>query len=60
MNISTMITLEAETGHRKTLDEFCDTLQKQIAVISTRLNAIYFSHSTYQQQGSKDGFQFEV
>jgi len=52
--------VDEKTKHRKRLDDFCDLLQKQIYVISTRLTANYFSHSTYQQQGSKDGFQFEV
>jgi len=60
MDINTLTTTEEDTNYRKTLDDFCDKLQQQIAVISTRLNAIYFSHSTYQQQGSKEGFQFEV
>jgi len=60
MDINTLTTTTGNTNYRKTLDDFCDKLQQQIAVISTRLNAIYFSHSTYQQQGSKEGFQFEV
>jgi uncharacterized alpha-E superfamily protein len=60
MNVGQLISVEPGTRKRKTLDEFCDTLQKQIYFLSTRLTANYFSHSTYQQQGSKDGFQFEV
>jgi hypothetical protein len=60
MNIDALIEVEKETNHRKAFDEFCTTLQKQILNLSAKLSANYFSHSTYQQQGSKDGFQFEV
>lgn len=60
MNIPTLGETESDSMYRKNLDEFCEMLQKQMAVISTRLSAAYFSHSTYQTQGSKDGFQFEV
>jgi uncharacterized circularly permuted ATP-grasp superfamily protein/uncharacterized alpha-E superfamily protein len=60
MNISTLRETEGDSTYRKNLDEFCETLQKQMAVISTKLSAAYFSHSTYQTQGSNKGFQFEV
>nr|HPH46246.1 alpha-E domain-containing protein [Chryseolinea sp.] len=60
MNIDALIQLDGETKHRKAFDEFCEQLQKQIMNLSAKLSANYFSHSTYQQQGSKDGFQFEV
>ncbi len=60
MNIEELATADEKTGHREALDEFCDVLQKQISVISTKLNSNYFSHTTYQPQSSKDGFQFEV
>ena len=60
MDVNKLIGVDEKTGHRKNLDEFCETLQKQVLVLSTKLSAAYFSHSTYQQQGSKDGFQFEV
>jgi len=49
-----------ETGRRVALDDFCVTLQNQISNLSLKLNAKYFSHSTYQPQGSKEWFQFEV
>lgn len=58
MNIESLAKAD-DTGYRKALDEFCDTLQKQILVISTKLSSTYFSHTTYQPQG-KEGFQFEV
>ncbi len=60
MNIDTLIVVEGKTKHRKGFDEFCEQLQKQILFLSAKLSANYFSHSTYQQQGSKNGFQFEV
>jgi len=60
MNIEIIIEVDEETKHRTLFDEFCSSLQKQIWTLSARLSANYFSHSTYQQQGSKDGFQFEV
>jgi uncharacterized alpha-E superfamily protein len=60
MNMEKLIEVDENTRHRKGLDEFCDTLQKQIYLLSSKLSANYFSHSTYQQQGNKDGFQFEV
>ncbi len=60
MNIDALIEVDKETNYRKAFDEFCTTLQKQILNLSAKLSANYFSHSTYQQQGSKDGFQFEV
>jgi len=60
MNIDALIVVDEETKHRKAFDEFCEQLQKQMLFLSSKLSANYFSHSTYQQQGSKDGFQFEV
>ena len=59
MDIQALIKIDKETNYRKALDEFCSTLQKQMAQVYTKLSATYFSHSTYQQQG-KEGFQFEV
>ncbi|HPW63858.1 MAG TPA: nuclear transport factor 2 family protein [Cyclobacteriaceae bacterium] len=58
--VETLKETDGDTNHRKNLDEFCEMLQKNMAIISTKLSAAYFSHSTYQTQGSKDGFQFEV
>ena len=60
MNIETLMKTNEETGYRKAFDEFCDELQKQISVIATKLSSTYFSHTTYQSQSTKDGFQFEV
>jgi len=60
MNIAELTVVDPTTNHRKAFDDFCSHLQKQIQNISYKLGATYFSHSTYQQQCSKDGFQFEV
>jgi uncharacterized alpha-E superfamily protein len=60
MDITELVKVDGETKHRKGFEEFCEKMQNQIYFISTRLSANYFSHSTYQQQGTKDGFQFEV
>jgi len=60
MNIEKLIKTEGDTKQRKALDEFCDTLQNQMYALSAKLTANYFSHSTYQSQGNKEGFQFEV
>jgi uncharacterized circularly permuted ATP-grasp superfamily protein/uncharacterized alpha-E superfamily protein len=47
-------------GVRKELDTLCATLTEQISTLSNKLSAAYFSHSTYQYQGAKDNFHFEV
>jgi uncharacterized alpha-E superfamily protein len=60
MNIEALALADEKTGHRKALDQFCEQLQTQISTISTKLNSHYFSHTLYQPQSSKDGFQFEV
>ncbi len=60
MNIDALMQTEKDSDYRKGFDEFCGTLQKQMAQVYTKLSATYFSHSTYQQQGSKEGFQFEI
>ena len=60
VNVDRLIETNKETGYREALDKFCEQQLEQISLFSTKLNAKYFSHSMYQQQGSKDGFQFEV
>jgi uncharacterized alpha-E superfamily protein len=52
--------MDEKTGFRKNLDEFCSDLSEQVGNLSIKLSAHYFSHSTYQAQGSRDDFQFEV
>ncbi|MBY0434803.1 MAG: circularly permuted type 2 ATP-grasp protein, partial [Cyclobacteriaceae bacterium] len=60
MDITQLMVADPETRHRKAFDEFCSSLQKQMMHLSSKLSAHYFNHTTYQQQGGKDGFQFEV
>jgi uncharacterized alpha-E superfamily protein len=60
MNIDTLIKTDEGTKHRKAFEDFCGSLHAQILLLATKLSARYFSHSTYQQQGIKEGFQFEV
>jgi len=60
MNIEALMKADEVTGYRKGFDEFCEVLHKQITVIAIKLSSTYFSHTTYQSQSSKDGFQFEV
>ena len=60
MNIVDLVKADEKTGYREELDDFCGFLQDQISVISTKLSSNFFSHTTYQPQSSKDGFQFEV
>jgi uncharacterized circularly permuted ATP-grasp superfamily protein/uncharacterized alpha-E superfamily protein len=60
MDIAKLIEADTETRHRKAFDEFCSSLQSKILLLSSKLSANYFSHSTYQAQGDKEGFQFEV
>lgn len=60
MDIQALIKIDEETNYRKDFDEYCGKLQAQMALLYSKLSATYFSHSSYQQQGSKEGFQFEV
>lgn len=59
-SISELMAVDKESGMRTKLDELCEALTEQIGNLSMKLNAHYFSHSTYQQQGPREGFQFEV
>jgi hypothetical protein len=42
------------------LDRTCEQLSAKISELSLKLTANYFSHSTYQSQGSKDNFKLEI
>jgi uncharacterized circularly permuted ATP-grasp superfamily protein/uncharacterized alpha-E superfamily protein len=59
-SVDNLIETDKKTGYRENLDKFCGTLLEKMLLLSTKLSSHYFSHSIYQQQGSKDGFQFEV
>jgi uncharacterized alpha-E superfamily protein len=60
ISVEKLLAVEKETGFRKNLDAFCEELNEQILTLSSKLSAHYFSHTTYQYQGTKDSFQFEV
>lgn len=59
-SIDHLVKLEKETGLRTNLDTFCGDLSSQVLALSSKLSAYYFSHSTYQNQGAKDIFPFQV
>jgi uncharacterized circularly permuted ATP-grasp superfamily protein/uncharacterized alpha-E superfamily protein len=59
-SIDKMMETDEENSYREELDTFCEKLNTLILAIAAKLTATYFSHSIYQYQGSKSGFQFEV
>jgi uncharacterized circularly permuted ATP-grasp superfamily protein/uncharacterized alpha-E superfamily protein len=60
ISVEKLIEISKKTGHRATLDKFCEDLLEKMSLLSSKLSSHYFSHSMYQQQGSPEGFQFEV
>jgi uncharacterized circularly permuted ATP-grasp superfamily protein/uncharacterized alpha-E superfamily protein len=60
MNVELLTVYDTDSKHREAFDDFCSRLQRQISTFSIKLSANYFSHSIYQQQGMKDGFELEV
>jgi uncharacterized circularly permuted ATP-grasp superfamily protein/uncharacterized alpha-E superfamily protein len=60
IRIEELLKVDAELGVRANLDGICEQLSSKISKLSIALTATYFSHSTYQSQGNKDGFKFEV
>ena len=60
ITIDKLMTLETESNFRKELDLFCEELSSKLSTLSSKLTANYFSHSTYQYQGEKSGFDLEV
>lgn len=60
MNIAELVKADKETGFREGLDKLCDDIHTSVSNIASKLSSTYFSHTTYQPQSSKDGFQFEV
>jgi uncharacterized alpha-E superfamily protein len=60
VSIEELMKGEKDTGIRIGLDKLCNELNMKIGELSVKLSAAYFSHSTYQQQGPMDNFQFEV
>ena len=60
ITVDKLMTIDKESNFRKELDTFCEELSTKISTLSAKLTANYFSHSTYQYQGEKDGFTLEV
>ncbi len=60
ITIDKLMTIDPESNFRKDLDLFCEELSGKISTLSAKLSANYFSHSTYQYQGEKNGFDLEV
>ncbi len=60
ITIDDLMKVDPELNVRANLDGVCEQLSSKISKLSVALTATYFSHSTYQSQGNKDGFKFEV
>jgi len=60
INIDDLMKIDKDLDFRTHLDRTCEQLSEKIANLSVALTATYFSHSTYQSQGNKDGLKLEV
>jgi uncharacterized circularly permuted ATP-grasp superfamily protein/uncharacterized alpha-E superfamily protein len=60
IGIEDLIKVDPELDFRPKLDRLCEELNAKISKLSVALTANYFSHSTYQYQGTKEGFKIEV
>jgi len=60
INVETLMAVDKELEFRLELDRVCEVLSSKISLLSVKLTAWYFSHSTYQYQGTKDNFKMEV
>ncbi len=60
LNVQELMHVDAEFGFRPALDQVCAVLSTSMARVSVSLAANYFSHTTYQQQGTKDNFKLEI
>jgi uncharacterized circularly permuted ATP-grasp superfamily protein/uncharacterized alpha-E superfamily protein len=60
ISIEDLMKVDPELDVRANLDRICEQLSSKVAKLSMALTATYFSHSTYQSQGNRDGFKFEV
>ncbi|HEY9047311.1 MAG TPA: circularly permuted type 2 ATP-grasp protein [Ohtaekwangia sp.] len=59
INVDKLVALNKTSGIREELYQVCEELSNQIATLSVKLSAAYFSHSVYYKHGS-DELQFEV
>lgn len=60
LSVEDLMVVDPEVDFRAALDKICEELSAGISRISVTLTAQYFSHSTYQSQGGKDNFKFEI
>ena len=60
LQVDDLMKVDPEFDFRATLDHICEELSEKISKISVNLTADYFSHSTYQYQGTKDNFKLEI
>jgi len=58
--VDKLIKINPETNERIELEALCEKLNNLLYSISDKLNAMYFSHTTYQYQGSKSDIGFEI
>ena len=59
-DVEALMAVDKELEFRLELDRVCEVLSSKISLLSVKLTAWYFSHSTYQYQGTKDNFKLEV
>ncbi len=59
-DVQQLVQVNPDTRKRPAMELFCSSLQEKMWNISIKLNSKYFSHSTYQPQGSTERFPFEV
>ncbi|MEO5976351.1 MAG: circularly permuted type 2 ATP-grasp protein [Chryseolinea sp.] len=60
LNVEDLMKVNPEVDFRPLLDKVCAELSAKISKLSVSLTANYFSHSTYQYQGTKDNFKLEI
>lgn len=60
LDIDKLTEADPDLDFRIELDRLCEQLSDKISALSVKLTANYFSHTTYQAQGSKDNFKLEI
>jgi uncharacterized alpha-E superfamily protein len=60
ISIDDLMTVDPALEFRPALDRLCEDLSGKISKLSVALTANYFSHSTYQYQGTRDVLKIEV
>ena len=60
LDIDKLTEADPDLDFRIELDRVCEQLSEKISTLSVKLTANYFSHTTYQSQGTKDNFKLEI